>query len=254
MWNAIVDKLKRLKSIDRQCQAFGAGTHEYFLRPCLSTSALNTVERRLGTVLPSALRSFYAEVGDGVAGPYYGLKPGAELTGYHTDRDYPGIEVLKQVAAAEGTPPDERGYFEVSHDALAGLLSVIDEGCGHEVCLMTTGSKSGNVVYVSADGYVVETQKRLTDIYTEWVDDEIKRFGAVRVLMEAGMSFEQIQSEMIGRFQDYNAGDRIASIADVSKPASLFGEGNHWIYHGATQHPWYEQVLKDWQRGKRNNR
>jgi hypothetical protein len=107
------------------------------------------------------------------------------------------------------------------------------------------------VVHVSADGYVVETEETLIDIYTEWLDREIERFEAVRSLMSAGKTFVQIQDEMIARFQDYNAGDRIVSVADVPKPASLFGEGNHRIYHGATQYPWYENVLKEWQRRKR---
>jgi hypothetical protein len=140
MWDAIVEKLQRLKGIDRQCQAFGAETHRYLLRPCLSTNAIDAVERRLGVALPSALRTFYTEVGDGVAGPCYGLKPAAELTGYCAAQDYPGIEAFKQVAAAEGAPPDEHGYFEISHAVLKGLLSTIEEGCGHEVCLIATGN------------------------------------------------------------------------------------------------------------------
>jgi hypothetical protein len=248
MWHDVVDKLKRLKAVDRQCQAFGADTHRYFLRPCLSVNALETFERRFGTALPPALSSFYTEVGDGVAGPYYGLKPAAELSGYRPSENYPGIEFFKQAATAEGMPPDDHGYFEMSHQALAGLLSIIDEGCGHQVCLIASGPKTGNIVYVSADGHVVETETTLVQIYAEWLDREIDRFEAVRSLMSAGKSFEQIQKEMIARFREYNAGDRIVSIANVPKPAKLFGEGNHPIYHGATQHPWYETVLKEWQR------
>lgn len=248
MWNGIVDKLRRLKATDRQCQVFGAGTHRYFLRPCLSAKDTDAAERRLGIVLPFALRTFYAGVGNGVAGPYYGLKPAAQLRGYRPAENYPGIEEYRQVAAAAGMPPDERGYFEMSHEAMAGLLSVIEQGCGQEVCLIATGANTGNVVYVSAEGYVAETKMTLIDIYAEWLDGEIERFEAVRALMADGKSFKQIESEMITRFQQYNAGDRIASIADVPKPANLFGEGNHQIHHGAMQYPWYERVLKEWQR------
>jgi hypothetical protein len=248
MWDDVVSKLKRLKAIDCQCQAFGAETHRYLLRPGLSANAIDPVERRLGVELPRALRDFYTEVGDGVAGPYYGLKPAAELSGYRPAEEYPGIEVFKQAATAEGIPPDDQGYFEMSHEALGGLLSIIEEGCGHEVCLIASGPRNGNIVYVSADGYVVETETTLVHIYAEWLDREIDRFEAVRSLMSAGKSFEQIQNEMIARFREYNAGDRIASIANVPKPAKMFGEGNHRIYHGATQHPWYETVLQEWQR------
>lgn len=250
MWDSVVDKLQRLKATDNQCQAFGANSHRYLLRPCLSAKAIDAVERRLGIVLPSSLRSFYTEVGDGVAGPHYGLKSAAELRGYRPAEIYPGIEVFRQVATTKGMPPDERGYFEMSHEELAGLLTVIDEGCGHEVCLIATGPRTGTIVYVSADGCVVESEKTLVQIYLDWLNDEIERFEFVRSLMKAGNSFKQIQNEMIARFQDYNAGDRIVSIADVPKPAELFGEENHRIYYGATQYPWYEQVLKDWQRSR----
>jgi hypothetical protein len=191
------------------------------------------------------------EVGDGIAGPEYGLNPAANLLGYLPSENYPGIEAFRQIAVAEGLPPDDRGYFEISHEVLAGLLSIIDVGCGHEVCLIATGPRTGNVVYVSADGHVVETEKTLIDIYTEWLYRELERFEAVRSLMCAGKTFEQIQDEMIARFQDHGVGDRIASIADVQKPAALFGEGNHRIYHGATQYPWYESVLKQWQHRNR---
>ncbi len=248
MWDDIVDKLRQLKAIDRQCQAFGAGTHRYLVRPRLSAIAFSAVERRLGTALPEALSRFYDEVGDGVAGPHYGLKPAAALTGYRPHEMYPGIKVFREAAAAEGVPPSEDGYFETPDEALAGLLSIIEEGCGHQVCLITSGPKTGNVVYVSADGHVVETEKTLVRIYSEWLEREIHHFEAVRSLMTAGRSLEQIQNEMIARFQDYSAGDRIISIADVAKPTELFGEGNLRIYHGARQDPWYESVLNEWQR------
>jgi hypothetical protein len=247
----VLDKLQQLKAIDRQCQAFGAGTHRYLIRPRLSAIGFSRVEGRLGVALPDALSRFYDEVGDGVAGPCYGLKPAAELTGYLPAEMYPGIEAFRQAAAAEGDPAREDGYFETSDAALAGLVAIIEEGCGHQVCLITTGPKTGNIVYVSADGYVVETEKTLVQIYSEWLEDEIGKFEAVRSLMAAGKGFREIQDEMNARFQDYSAGDRIVSIANVAKPAALFGEGNLRIYHGATQDPWYESVLNEWQR--RNN-
>jgi hypothetical protein len=93
----------------------------------------------------------------------------------------------------------------------------------------------------------------LIDLYAEWLDGEIERFEAIRALMDGGKTFAQIQHEMVRRFQEYNAGDRIASLADVPKPAELFGAGSQRVYHGATQDPWYEGVLKHWQRRKEPN-
>lgn len=243
MWNKILDKLARLKALDRQYQAFGARTHRYHLQPCLSEAAINEVERRRGVALPPALRSFYAAVGDGIAGPDYGLNSADCLKGHRADEPYPGVEVFRQIAAAQGEPPDESGYFEMAHRALSGLLSIIDQGCGHQTCLIAAGPKIGRIVYVSADGFVVETDKTLPDIYDEWLNHEIELFETVERLMRAGKTLEQIKSEMIARFKTYDAGNRMTSIADASPPASL---------DGARQvNSWYESVLADWQRKNR---
>jgi len=42
-------------------------------------------------------------------------------------------------------------------------------------------------------------------------------------------------------------GDRIASFADVPFPEELFGTVHWKIHHGATQFPWYQNVLEEWQ-------
>jgi hypothetical protein len=247
MWKTVVERLARLRSLDRQCQAFGASEHQYLLRPCLAANGIDAVENRLGGVLPDALKAFYTQVGNGIAGPNYGLKPSAELLSYRAGEDYRGVDALRQIASEVKTLGHRPDYFEVPFEELTGLLSVIDQGCGHQTCIVANGPKAGTVVYLSSDGFVVETKKSLVDIYLDWLWDEVKRFEAVQDLMEAGKSYQQIESAMIARFGDYNAGGRIASIANVKKPAELFGEGNHRIYHGASQHPWYENVLRSWQ-------
>jgi hypothetical protein len=248
MWTQLVEKLRALTAIDRQFQAFGANCHRYQLFPCLSEATIQEAESRIGVQLPSALRCFYSEIGDGIAGPNYGLSRVAELKGYRPNEHYPGIEEIRRLARSTGEPPDERGYFEVPHDELTGLLSIIHEGCGHETCIVSIGSLAGNVIYVSADGHVVETTKNLLDVYAKWLDQELDMFQSVFVMMNAGLSFEQIDKNMRCRFDDHRAGGRIASIANKTKPASLFGEGNTRIYHAASQNPWYEAILKEWQR------
>ena len=70
-------------------------------------------------------------------------------------------------------------------------------------------------------------------------------------LMSSGATLETIDAQANERFKSYDAEDIIVSIADVEKPAHLFGTGGSRIYHGATQTPWYESVLRDWR--KANN-
>jgi len=246
MWQEVLEKIRRLKALDQQCQAFGAENHRYRLLPCASNAEIEEVEDRLGTVIPYALRAFYRDIGDGIVGPDYGLVPVAELGGYSPDKPYTEVGVLRAMAKEGYSSDSEEDYFEVDHKILTGLISIIDQGCGHEVCLITAQPKAGSVVYVSVDGYVVETDKTLIDRYHQWLDREIEQFETVKALMETEASFQQIQSEIAAQFQMPHAGDLIASIANVAKPPALFGAGYYKVYHGASEYPWYENVLQEW--------
>ena len=243
MWAEVLEKLERLKAIDKQCQAFGARTHRYILWPCLRPEEIEGVEQQLGVGIPEHLRLFYLEAGNGGAGPNYGLLPAAKLRSYRADQPYPGIEKFRQAAEHTG-----EGYFEAPKEVLAGLLVVIDQGCGHESCLVTTGPLAGNVVHVSNEGFVDETNQTLRDHFEQWLDREINLFGTVEFLMRSGASYAAIHEKMVAEFEDWFAGSRISSLANVEKPARLFGTGDIDSGSGAAHNQWYEKVLKKWQR------
>jgi hypothetical protein len=59
-------------------RVFGADTHQYRLHPPLSVFTIRAFESKCGTVLPADYRYFITEVGNGGAGPYYGLFPFGE--------------------------------------------------------------------------------------------------------------------------------------------------------------------------------
>jgi hypothetical protein len=237
MWEKCLEKLERLQSIDRQYQAFGAEEHLYMLYPCIPDEVIAEIEEEINIVLPLELRRFYVEVGNGVAGPDYGLSSIYGLRGIRADEPYVDVEILKQKS--------DRNYL--LEEDLTGLVSVVAQGCGHEVCLITSGEKVGKVVYVSGDGYVTETDRNLIDVYQEWLDTELDKFETVETMMRAGASYDEIDEQINKKFSTYNAGDIISSIADVEKPSELFGTMHHKIYSGAEQFPWYEKVLREWQ-------
>lgn len=250
MWERVREKVERLAAIDRRCQAFGADAHRYSFRQRASEADLASAERRLGARLPQELRTFYLEVGDGGAGPHYGLHPSSKLSGRRANEPYPGLDALREAASRRGSPPDEEGYFEAPSEALVGLVAIADQGCGHSTCLVTSGGSAGRVVHVSCDGHVVETEHGLVELYEQWLDSTIERFKAVRDLMDAGRSYRELCDEMMARYELRDAGDLIASIADVDKPVSLFGTPSAPVYHGARQFPWYARVLASYQRAR----
>ena len=78
----IASKLERLRAIDVFCLFFGADAHRYELNDVISEAEIRSFESAHGIVLPEGYRSFLLEIGDGGAGPDYGL---AELQHTHVD-------------------------------------------------------------------------------------------------------------------------------------------------------------------------
>jgi len=69
----IAEKLNHLREADRAFSVFGSDSHGYLLGPKLTEHNLLAVEQQLGIDLPKEYRLFLARLGEGGAGPYYGL-------------------------------------------------------------------------------------------------------------------------------------------------------------------------------------
>ena len=253
MWEDVFTKLQRLLNLDNQLQVFGAENHRYYLADQVSEEALAFAEMRLRVVLPNELRDFYFNWGNGEVGPHYGLRPIEMVTGYRAAEAYTDAARLRARAIEQGEATESDKYVAVERGQLTGLIAIIDEGCGHELCLVTNGPRIGEVVDVSEDGYIHETGRTLIQTYEQWVERELGKFEMVRDLMDSAASLEEINEAVREKFESYDAEDIIVSIADVHKPAALFGSGGSRIYSGATQTPWYEKVLRDWREAKTNS-
>src|SRR4051812_21518270 len=70
----ITQKLERLRATDPNCLLFGVHTHRYRLGPPMPAEDVNSIETDYGIALPDDYAAFLAEVGNGGAGPGYGLQ------------------------------------------------------------------------------------------------------------------------------------------------------------------------------------
>jgi hypothetical protein len=213
MWGQTRKKIEQLDLLDKQRQVFGAQSHDYRLYPTLTTEEISLFEHWLGAPFPADLQAFYSEVGNGVAGPHYGLLEAGAVTGYRPAEIYTDAGKLRALGGDDRSERED-GYFEVNKDYITGLITIIDEGCGHETCLITTGPRAGEVVHVSLEGYVHETGKNLIETYEHWLDHELGKFETVRKMMIDGSPLDEISSVVVEQFGSHDAEDIVVSIAD----------------------------------------
>lgn len=72
---SILRRLAELDRRDRRRRLFGASSHDYRINQRLPAATIEAFEGRHGISLPDDYRSFLTEIGDGGAGPGYGVLP-----------------------------------------------------------------------------------------------------------------------------------------------------------------------------------
>jgi SMI1 / KNR4 family (SUKH-1) len=72
-YDSVRNAVEALRQRDAAFELFGAGHHRYELNPGLSEAEVAAFEGRYGVQLPEAYRHFLLSIGDGGAGPSYGI-------------------------------------------------------------------------------------------------------------------------------------------------------------------------------------
>ena len=192
---------RRLAELARRRPAiFGALGHALALNPVASEADLARFEEEHAVVLPDDYRWFLASVGNGGAGPYYGLNPLGMMDGMRGEpepwsgdvvgelaRPFPHSEAWNDLTGLpdeSGIEEDEERYeaelnrFEERYwgaERIEGALPICHLGCALRILLVVTGPERGRVwldkradyeglsPLASADG------GRLT--FLEWYDE-----------------------------------------------------------------------------------
>ncbi|WP_098748457.1 SMI1/KNR4 family protein [Paenibacillus sp. EZ-K15] len=177
------EKLKQAAAADPNCQVFGARMHQYRLNEPLSQAELVQFEQQHGVKLPDAYRVFLTEIGNGGAGPYYGIHPLGKKQVIGLERIH-GPSVLRareDQAAGKMTKLcldndiDDEAYDEAMAEWCQGLLNIGEQGCGYETMLIVTGEYRGKVVYLDLDQYqsFFTYEEHFLDWYERWLDETI---------------------------------------------------------------------------------
>lgn len=133
-------QLKRAGEEDRDLSRFGADQHEYQLKPPASAEAVAAFEARFHVSLPDGYRNFLLWMGNGGAGPFYGL--------YSLGETEPG------------QLPDYSG---------GAVLPLGTQGCTLMTGLVLDGPDRGRVIYYDTDECGPPTVMREPD-FLAWYD------------------------------------------------------------------------------------
>jgi hypothetical protein len=157
---AVRQQLGRLRAADPKLRLFGATTHRYHLNRCLSERAILAFEQAYGIALPDDYRAFIRYIGDGGAGPFYGICPLAKAVvlteksllaqpfphvhwwnGVQPPDWWHGLET--HTISQDDIHVDEEAYFNDRH--IQGSLRLAHEGCGHYRLLVVSGPERGHM-------------------------------------------------------------------------------------------------------------
>lgn len=190
--------LKQAQLIDSQCELFGTSTHQYKLNPPINQTFVDEVEKKYNFQLPNDYVQFITEVGDGGAGPSYGIYQfGNFMRKGKTPRIEKSYEAYRYSLGRPFTPQpiplneaewlaecfgfdieaykeNPKKYFAYENDndlcAMDGFLVLGSHGCGLEYGLITSGERYGQVFDTDNEGIYMFIAYSFTDFYQNWLD------------------------------------------------------------------------------------
>jgi hypothetical protein len=160
---------------------FGAASHQYLVREALDESTISAFEAHHGIRLPSEYRGFLRYIGDGGAGPYYGLLPLARWNWAATG-DEPAFPIprrgylsslspLSPYAARNDNWRDELPSHE--WDPYQGSIAIVNQGGSRCARLVVSGAARGRIF--NADAYedppCFTEDDGFLSWYERWLDD-----------------------------------------------------------------------------------
>ncbi len=203
----VTDSLRRLSAA--RADIFGAAFgHHFELNTPLAEAEAEEAEQRHNIKLPAGYRYFLTTIGNGGAGPYYGVFPWGKCDSGHELGDWSEADGFIGILSEpfplteawndlQGDPPDElrstseeeywkqcdefeRKYFDPSR--MNGAVPICHQGCALRIWLVLTGEQEGRLWYdgradrtglsplLLSDG----TPATFSRWYTEWLEDALR--------------------------------------------------------------------------------
>jgi len=192
--------LSKAVLVDSKYDLFGSDKHRYLLNPPIDAATVRETEAKYNFSLPDDYFRFITEIGDGGAGPDYGIYPFADFlkagVGKFAEENAAAyrIEVAKPFAPRPMTVDDlnsdlgltvsKQAYennpskffiFEADEDGenipcMDGFFVLGTSGCQYDFGVITTGEYRGQVFDTNNEGIYVFSAGSFTEFYQRWLD------------------------------------------------------------------------------------
>ena len=200
--------LLRLRSAGAIREVFGANGHTFVVNATLSEAKISAFETQHRISLPNDYREFLLRIGNGGAGPYYGIFPLGKMDGtydvkaWHENDGFVGVlsepfSLTTDWNDLTGMPPDdlvddEEGEYEKRIEEfekqywraslMNGAIPICHEGCALRIWLVVTGEQGGRLwrdrraefmgvePICTADG----AHATFSRWYNEWLDRSVR--------------------------------------------------------------------------------
>lgn len=199
----VCNKLSLLKANDKRFSIFGSSSHRYLLNEKLSETEVRGFEEKYAITLPEEYRAFVLQVGNGGAGPYYGIRTledslfagfNRNLSGevLNLSLDFPFTEPWNMKFSeydgneAQGAYQQfEKEYFAEKWET--GILRLCNYGCGASLNLVVKGKEKGHMWVddrgsdggIYPDVFFDQTDRTtFLDWYLMWLDMSLKEVGS----------------------------------------------------------------------------
>ncbi len=168
----VLAQLEQLRSADPNTQVFGAQSHGYALNPPLPEAEVQRFEHKHSIELPADFREFLTNVGNGGAGPFYGVcvlglfdaagsgdepwQPNDGIVGVlaepfpHSDTWNLPDELFDAPGDLKSDEAEEK--WQQAHDEKAwapelmnGAFPICHQGCAFRTYLVVSGPERGHV-------------------------------------------------------------------------------------------------------------
>jgi hypothetical protein len=209
----VSDKLLALKAADPHRKAFGANAHGYALSQRATAEEVQAFEAKHGIMLPEDFHAFLTEIGNGGAGPFYGLFPlgmfdgsGAGLEPWEKDDGTVGNlsepfphrqawnlpEERFEHSDFDSDEEEQTWVAELDRETwnpalMNGAFPICHHGCAYRTYLVVTGPERGNLWFdgrASDQGIVPHSgpgggRVTFAEWYDAWLDGRLDKVGNV---------------------------------------------------------------------------